>query len=434
MLVVVLCIVSGVVAWAGDTLGRVLGKRRIAVLGLRPRRTSLLIAIITGILITAGTILTLALSSEGVRLMLTRIDQIRSDLSHAVSERDQAFAERDEARVAVDAMKGAIAEAHLELERLQIQNEDYRSQLSTSQEELAGLTSQVNDLNIEIDSLGNERDDLKAENERLIADREEQVEALNAQINGLSGRIRDLESDITERENRVTELNQQIATLNEQIVAMAQGEVKVVEGQQLGAVLLNKGDSDSVNIVKLTGLLRDIPSTFQDPETGEKVLSLNTVSSDSYGEVSRVLDQIRIMPVEQVVVIAYAVENVFESEPVQVRLDVKGYYKIFNAGSVIFSMVYEMPEGAGDPYRATLAHFNNDVGEYLKDELNFIPVGSGDVMQFTVDDLISLAHELSDIGFPAKISMVALKDIYSADFLLYGEHFSVTIQPSEEPD
>ncbi|HAE41169.1 MAG TPA: DUF3084 domain-containing protein, partial [Candidatus Riflebacteria bacterium] len=50
--IIILVVVSGLIAYIGDVLGTYVGKRRLTVLGLRPRITALVVAISTGILIT----------------------------------------------------------------------------------------------------------------------------------------------------------------------------------------------------------------------------------------------------------------------------------------------------------------------------------------------------------------------------------------------
>ena len=52
MLIVVLVLTGGVIAFIGDRLGSKVGKKKLSLFGLRPRHTSILVTIITGILIT----------------------------------------------------------------------------------------------------------------------------------------------------------------------------------------------------------------------------------------------------------------------------------------------------------------------------------------------------------------------------------------------
>ena len=45
--------ISGFIAWAGDKIGHVIGKRRHSLLGLRPRHTATLVTILSGVGIAA---------------------------------------------------------------------------------------------------------------------------------------------------------------------------------------------------------------------------------------------------------------------------------------------------------------------------------------------------------------------------------------------
>ncbi|MBM3470596.1 MAG: DUF3084 domain-containing protein, partial [Armatimonadetes bacterium] len=56
ILIPVLIVVSGVVAYVGNMVGRAIGRRRLTVLGLRPRHTAHVIAVATGMLITLITL------------------------------------------------------------------------------------------------------------------------------------------------------------------------------------------------------------------------------------------------------------------------------------------------------------------------------------------------------------------------------------------
>ena len=52
ILIPTLILVSGLVAFVGNQVGRSIGRRRLAVLGLRPRYTAQLVTVLTGMLIT----------------------------------------------------------------------------------------------------------------------------------------------------------------------------------------------------------------------------------------------------------------------------------------------------------------------------------------------------------------------------------------------
>ena len=77
--ILVLLVVSGIVAYLGDLLGTWVGKRRLTILGLRPRATAILVAISTGMLITTITLLTAAIISKEVRIALFSVQELMAE-------------------------------------------------------------------------------------------------------------------------------------------------------------------------------------------------------------------------------------------------------------------------------------------------------------------------------------------------------------------
>lgn len=82
-------VMGGVIAYNGDLIGRKYGKRRITVLGLRPRHTAVLITIITGLVISAVTTGILFLVVPPVRDVIMEGEQaIRTKARLAQQNRD----------------------------------------------------------------------------------------------------------------------------------------------------------------------------------------------------------------------------------------------------------------------------------------------------------------------------------------------------------
>lgn len=84
--IVILILVSGFIAYIGDALGTYVGKRRLTVLGLRPRVTALVVAISTGILITLLSLGVMTFISEDVRTALFHMNTLRQDLETLQNE------------------------------------------------------------------------------------------------------------------------------------------------------------------------------------------------------------------------------------------------------------------------------------------------------------------------------------------------------------
>ena len=67
LLIVVLIITGGAIAFIGDRLGSKVGKKKLSIFGLRPRHTSIIVTIFTGVCITTLTFGVMAAASQNVR-------------------------------------------------------------------------------------------------------------------------------------------------------------------------------------------------------------------------------------------------------------------------------------------------------------------------------------------------------------------------------
>ena len=90
LLIVVLIITGGAIAFIGDRLGSKIGKKRLSIFGLRPRHTSIIITICTGILITTLTFGVMAAASENVRTALFGMEKLNRSMQQTQQELQQA--------------------------------------------------------------------------------------------------------------------------------------------------------------------------------------------------------------------------------------------------------------------------------------------------------------------------------------------------------
>jgi uncharacterized protein (DUF3084 family) len=81
ILIPTLILVSGLVAFVGNQVGRSIGRRRLVALGLRPRYTAQLITVITGMLITVVTLAVVLLVSNDARQALFHLQEIRQQIA-----------------------------------------------------------------------------------------------------------------------------------------------------------------------------------------------------------------------------------------------------------------------------------------------------------------------------------------------------------------
>jgi uncharacterized protein (DUF3084 family) len=81
ILIPTLILVSGLVAFVGNLVGRSIGRRRLAIFGLRPRHTAQLVTVITGMLITVVTLAVVLLVSNDARQALFHLQEVRRQVA-----------------------------------------------------------------------------------------------------------------------------------------------------------------------------------------------------------------------------------------------------------------------------------------------------------------------------------------------------------------
>ena len=200
-LIVVLILTGGAIAFIGDRLGTKIGKKRLSILGLRPRHTSIIVTIITGALITTMTFAVLAATSENVRTALFGMEKLKQHMAEMQQNIEMAGQELQAARVEKEAADSALDRAKDEVEKLQSQQKELEA---ASKELQAGnelLQREKEALQGEKESLGRENESLLAENGSL-AENNEKLSRDNKSLEQNAQSLRD--GLITMREGDIT--------------------------------------------------------------------------------------------------------------------------------------------------------------------------------------------------------------------------------------
>ncbi|MGH2454132.1 MAG: DUF3084 domain-containing protein, partial [bacterium] len=80
ILVPLLIVVSGGIAYVGNLVGRAIGRRRLTLFGLRPRYTAQIITIATGMIITVITVATVLVVSRDARQALFQFRTLQEQI------------------------------------------------------------------------------------------------------------------------------------------------------------------------------------------------------------------------------------------------------------------------------------------------------------------------------------------------------------------
>jgi hypothetical protein len=99
--VLLIMIVAGAIAYVGDRVGHQVGRRRLTLFGIRPRYTSTIVAIGTGMLIAFSVTMVAILASQQVRTAFFRLSQLNTQISTLKLQQEALEAKVDKGQVVV---------------------------------------------------------------------------------------------------------------------------------------------------------------------------------------------------------------------------------------------------------------------------------------------------------------------------------------------
>jgi uncharacterized protein (DUF3084 family) len=215
LLILALLVLGGVLSTLGDRLGSRVGKARLSLFNLRPRKTAVVITVLTGSLISAVSLALMLLVSERLRVGLFQLDQIEDRL-------------RD-SRAALQRNKGELQRTRGELERSRldlITAKRRRDQALASQRR---VQTQLLAAERRVDTLRRELQPLQAERVRLEAERAR----LSREVQGRDAEIRRTEAELASVRRRIAAGEKELKGLETNVIALRRGDVVIASGQPL---------------------------------------------------------------------------------------------------------------------------------------------------------------------------------------------------------
>lgn len=143
LFIFLLMLVGGVAAYWGDRVGMLVGRRRLSVFGLRPKHTSQVIAVATGVVIVLFTLSTLLVISNSVRQALFGMEELQQKVVQLSAE----VTVFEQERVDLEERNRLLRERaeQLEAETLQLEGEalQLRSERQILRQEVATLGQEI---------------------------------------------------------------------------------------------------------------------------------------------------------------------------------------------------------------------------------------------------------------------------------------------------
>jgi uncharacterized protein (DUF3084 family) len=459
ILILAILLLGGVIATVGDRLGTRVGKARLSLFNLRPRKTATLVTILTGTIISATTFgLLFALSGElrkGVfeyeknqkRLRQTRaiLEQTSQGLQTAQAQKAQIEAQLNKARTDQANVRKQLTAAQQKLgntqkqlvdkaqqiaekeqqlaetdrslqaaltERTRAQADTGRvvSELSRTRNQLAGVSRQTNSLRSEINALETDRERLIAQRQTEIKDKELAIQEREERLQQLQARLGDLEKDREKLDQQIRALEVESDNLARKNIDLRSKSFAIQRGQVLGSAVIRvlKPGAGNQAVDRLLQEANRQTSRLLRFSNGDRVSNKQLILP-ARSEVNQLVQQ--IADGREYVLRVISLGNYLEKEaPIAVRIDAVENRQIFNQGDLVTSITVDSKQQNREEIKKSFDQLLLAAG--VRAQLMGVVNGSLDIG--TIQDVGNFLEQLQQSEPPVQIKAVAAQPIYAA--------------------
>lgn len=314
MLIVVLVLTGGVIAFIGDRLGSKVGKKKLSLFGLRPRHTSILVTIITGILITTVTFGILAIASKDVRTALFGMNKLKAELNEKQSMLEEA--------------SGALVNVKNDLNTTKEEYAKSKKDLEETQEDLEIAQQAAELLRQEQVALQNRNQELWSDNQILI----EHNQSLAENNQFLLANNESLKADNLELEKTNNDLQEGIENIRERPIIYRVGEL-------LASGVIKKTDDP----VKIQNDLNQIIAL-----ANSKIIDRLGTEGSKDGvwiypiEYQKAMDRLKQAKGDTVIRLIVAA-NLVKGDPVLTELEMHPNRVVYQENEFVYQKIYNVP-------------------------------------------------------------------------------------------
>lgn len=376
--ILVLMAMGGIIAYLGDKIGTRVGKRRLTLFGLRPKYTSVIITILSGIFIACLTVATLAVLNENVRVALFGLSKLH--------------AEMDRLNEDIAAKNEALSQGEKLLHAKNAEIEQMTGRLTTVTDELSQVENQRNNMQAQLSVV------------------EDAYEKAKADIKTSADEIKALEATKTELSGNIEKLNEEREILINSISAIREGTVIFRAGQVINTAVVDAHMDKETAAGVLANILNDINGALcerlsvQDknailvrvrPEDFEKAVTDITDAENS--------QLIRIM----------AAGNIILGESAVVTFDIHDDVTIYKEGNVIL-------EKDLDEYKEfqnldlKLLRFLKEVNQVSQEKGVLPDPITGNVGELDSREMMDTLQRIHDLSGKCILRAIAKKDVTTA--------------------
>lgn len=386
IIVLVLMVMGGLIAFLGDKIGSKVGKKRLTLFGLRPKYTSIIVTIISGTLISFFTVAVMAVVNENIRVALFGLNKL----------------------------KGEMNELNREIA-------DKNKQLDEGKMLLARRTDEYNKMNERAIGMSKELDQVESQRtsmENRLSSVQKAYDKAQTDVNASAAEIDKLEKTRNELNGNIKKLNHERASLMNNIASIREGTMVYRTGQVVGTGIIGAGLSRTQASAALDALLNHVNTDLRTRmNVKDKNATVMRVSQNTFEEAASELVNSKSDKVVRIV----SVGNIMVGEPVVVDFAIYDNRKIFNSGAVILSApLSSYDKGANNQGRILM--FLHDVNRLARDKgILFDPL-TGNIGQLNAQELTDVIRQVNEYGGNCILTAVAKRDIYTEGPLVIDVH------------
>ncbi|MBP2638363.1 MAG: smc 2 [Firmicutes bacterium] len=329
-LIAIIAIMGGVIAYIGDKLGTKVGKKKLSMFGLRPKHTSIIVTIITGILISAATLGIMTAISWDVRTALFGMEELKAELHSLTTEVNSKTTELEASRAALDA-----------------KNAEYTAisaKIKETTEQLSKITAELTEVMVERDRTIAALTNLQADYalaQRDLLSYQASIKSLQAtkteldkRVEGLNTQINELNTAKTELQTDVDRLNELTANLKKGLQIVREGTVVFRAGELLSNATIRGGQSTEATSRELAGVVyKTNQYILEKLNVADKKLEILWIAQSDFDQASKLISETD----EEVIVRISTVGNTVYGEAVIGRIELFPNHLIYSRGDAVYS-------------------------------------------------------------------------------------------------
>lgn len=378
----VLIVMGGVIAFLGDRIGSKVGKKRMTLFGLRPKYTSVIVTIISGVLISFSTVAVMAVVNENVRVALFGLSRLQAQMNDLNQE---------------------IKVKNRELEK-------GKRQLEARNKEYEDVTKKSEETSRELDRVESQR--VYMENE--LASVQDAYDEAQAGVEKSAREIQNLEKTKEELSSNISTLNEEKKTLLDNIYALREGQVVMQAGQILTSVTVDENMTREQTVQVLESVLKDINNMLkQQMNITDESVNLVRISQTDFDNAVQEIAGAKNKKLVRIV----AAQNLIRGERLIVDFDIHDNLLVFSKGEVVYRGSLDAYKDIRN-YELQVLRFLKDLNHYAQSKGVLPDPITGNVGILEGQELMDVIQKVKDYGGQCILTVTAKRDIYPQGPLL----------------